>query len=74
MKALNNGDYYKLLVMFNENEKITRKRLLRMENQGINEVLIYSALELGLIEEADMNDINEIRYRITDKGKEIRDN
>lgn len=74
MKALNNGDYYKLLVMFNENEIITRKRLLRMENQGINEVLIDSALELGLIEEADMNDINEIRYRITDKGKEIRDN
>ena len=73
MNTLNNGDYYKLLVMFHENEKITRKRLLRMENQGIDEALIDSALELGLIE-ADMNDINEIRYRITDKGKEIRDN
>ncbi len=66
------GKYYKLLIMFSREEKVTRKRLLKI--QGIDEQLIDDALDLDLIRETDKSDINEERYVITNKGEQVRDN
>ncbi len=66
------GKYYKLLIMFSREEKVTRKRLLKI--QGIDEQLIDDASDLDLIRETDKSDINEERYVITNKGEQVRDN
>lgn len=66
------GKYYKLLIRFRHGEKATRKALLR--SKVIDEQLIDDALDLGLIREADKSDINEVRYVITNKGEQVRDN
>lgn len=58
--------FYKLLIMFHEDEYITQKRLLRIF--GINEKLIDEAEKLGFIEKTIPSDIDEIRYKITKKG------
>lgn len=63
--------FYKLLVLFQTNEIITRKRLLRVE--GITEDLIDEAVTLRYLIEFDTNDIGDIRYIITDIGKQKRD-
>ena len=63
--------FYKLLVMFQTNEIITRKRLLRIS--GITESLINEAITLHYLREFDVNDIGDIRYIITDIGKQKRD-
>lgn len=66
------GKYYKLLIMFSHGEKVMRKALLR--SKVIDEHLIDDALDLGLIRETDKSDINEVRYVITNKGEQVRDN
>lgn len=63
--------YYKLLVLFGENDIWTRKNLLHSMK---DEKLIDDALSLGYIEQYDINDIGELRYRITELGIKIRDN
>ena len=66
------GKYYKLLIKVSRGEKVTRKALLR--SKVIDEQLIDDALDLGLIRETDKSDINEVRYVITNKGEQVRDN
>lgn len=63
--------YYKLLVLFGENDIWTRKNLLHSIK---DKTLIDDALSLGYIEQYDINDIGELRYRITELGIKIRDN
>ena len=63
--------YYKLLVMFQTGEKITRHRLLRL--QSVTEQLIDEALDNGYIVITTPTSDNEERYVITELGKQIRD-
>lgn len=53
-------------------KKITKKYLLG--RPGISEELLCEAEKLGLIQEIDKTDTNEVRYRITESGIEKRDN
>ena len=63
--------FYKLLVLFQTNEIITRKRLLRIS--GVTESLIDEAVTLHYLRKFDINDIGDIRYIITDIGQQKRD-
>ena len=63
--------YFKLLVLFRDNDIWSRKNLLHSIK---NEKLIDDALSLGYIKQYDINDIGEPRYCITELGKKIRDN
>lgn len=64
--------FYKILVMFQRGEKITRSRLLRLN--GVTTELLDSYIEQGLLMEIDKTDFGEIRYIIAEKGISIRDN
>ena len=64
--------FYKILVMFQRGEKITRSRLLQLN--GVTTELLDSCIEQGLLMEIDKTDFGEIRYIITEKGISIRDN
>ena len=63
--------YYKLLVHFQRNEKIMRKRLLRIN--GITEELIDTALEHEYIIVTTPTIDGDIRYMITENGIRKRD-
>ena len=63
--------YYKILIMFQRGEKITQKRLLKLN--GVTAGLLDECLKLGLLVEADKTDIGDIRYTITEKGIDVRD-
>lgn len=63
--------YYKILVLFGNNDIWTRKNLVHFIK---DEKLIDEALSLGYIEKYDINDIGEPRYCITKLGIKIRDN
>ena len=64
--------FYKILVMFQIGEKVTRNRLLRLN--GVAENLLDECVEQDLLIEVDNTDIGEIRYMITEKGIAVRDN
>jgi len=64
--------FYKILIMFQIGEKVTRNRLLRLN--GVTEDLLDECVEQGLLIEVDKTDIGEIRYMITEKGRAVRDN
>ena len=64
--------YYKILVMFQRGELVTRNRLLRLN--GVTAELLDECVEQGLLLEVDKTDIGEIRYIITEKGIAVRDN
>lgn len=66
------NEFYKILVMFQRGEKITRSRLLRLN--GVTAELLDSCIEQGLLLEFDKTDLGDIRYVITEKGISIRDN
>lgn len=63
--------YYKILIMFRRGEKITKKRLLKLN--GVTAELLDECLKLGLLVEADKTDVGDIRYTITEKGMDVRD-
>ena len=66
----NDSDFFKLLVQFSAGKPVTRKRLLRIS--GITPELIQEALEKGYIVETTPSDIGEVRYLITEKGRQLR--
>ena len=66
------NEFYKILVMFQRGEKITRSRLLRLN--GVTTELLDSCIEQSLLLEFDKTDLGDIRYVITEKGISIRDN
>jgi DNA-binding MarR family transcriptional regulator len=62
--------YYRvLIIMFQSGEIIKRKRLLGLRD--VTENLIDEIEERGLIERTTPSDIGEIRYVITEKGKQV---
>ena len=63
--------YYKILIMFKRGEKITQKRLLKLN--GVTTELLDECLKLGLLVETDKTDVGDIRYTITEKGMDVRD-
>ncbi len=63
--------YYKILIMFQRGEKITRIRLLKLN--GVTAELLDECLKLGLLVESDETDVGDIRYTITEKGIDVRD-
>ena len=65
------NEFYKLLVMFQKNERVTRSRLLRVPN--ITEDLLSQAESLGYIKECVPTVDGDVRYTITSKGIEKRD-
>lgn len=66
------NNYYKVLVMFQEGERVTRNRLLKLA--GVTVELLDECVEQGLLLEVDKTDIGEIRYIITETGIAVRDN
>ena len=66
------NEFYKLLVYFNRGEKITRSFLLR--KTLITPDLIDMAVQLKYIVETTPSVDGDIRYVITDKGVQKRDN
>lgn len=68
MRKDNMNKFYKLLIMFQTGERVTRKRLLKI----VSSELIDEAQENGYIALLK-NDDGEIVYMITSKGKEKRD-
>ena len=66
------NEYYKLLVQFQTGEKITYHRLLRLP--GVTAELVNNAEKQGYIQRATPTDDGDVRYMITQKGKEKRDN
>lgn len=64
--------FYKILVMFQIGEKVTRNRLLRLN--GVTAEFLDECVDQGLLIEIDKTDIGEIRYMITEKGIAVRDN
>ena len=65
------NEFYKLLVMFQTGERVTRHRLLRISD--ISAVLIDKAVELGYIEIFSHTDDGDPIYIITPEGKQKRD-
>ncbi len=66
------NEFYKILVMFQKGELITRNRLLRLPN--VSEELLDKCIDQGLLIKVDKTDVGEIRYTITEKGIAVRDN
>ena len=66
------NNYYKVLVMFQEGERVTRNRLLKLAVVTVE--LLDECVEQGLLLEVDKTDIGEIRYIITETGIAVRDN
>jgi len=64
--------YYKILVMFQSGEKVTRNRLLKLN--GVTDELLDECIAQGFLYEVDKTDIGEVRYVITGKGIAMRDN
>lgn len=65
------NEYYKLLIQFSTGEVVTRSRLLHLN--GVTASLVDDAEKQGYIQKTSPNDIGDIRYIITLKGKEKRD-
>ncbi len=66
-----NNEWNRVLLLFGNNDIWTRKNLL---NSIKSETEIDKALELGYIVQCGTNDIGDIKYCITELGKQIRDN
>ena len=65
------NEFYKILVMFQRGEKVTRSRLLRLN--GVTEDLLDGCIGKGLLIEFDKTDLGDTRYIITEKGIDVRD-
>lgn len=65
------NEYYKLLIQFGTGTPVTRTRLLKLPM--VTETLIDSAEANGYICRIKPTDVGEIRYVITESGKEKRD-
>ena len=62
--------YFKLLVLFRNDDTWTRKSLLRRLK---DEEIIDEAISLGYIEQCGITDIGEPQYHITELGIKVRD-
>lgn len=61
----------RVLLLFGKDDIWTRTNLLRSVK---DEKLIDEAISMGYIEQYDINDIGDPRYRITELGAKIRNN
>lgn len=62
--------YYRLLMLFTQNTPNARSSLLHR----FPEAIVDEAIALGLIVESHKNDIGIPVYRITELGRQLRDN
>ena len=66
-----NKSWNRVLLLFRKDDIWARTNLLRSVK---DEKLIDEAISMGYIEEYDINDIGDPRYRITELGVKIRNN